>query len=40
MNPLTVVEAEAGLARGVLYALVFAVPLWLAIAGAALMLAR
>ena len=40
MNVLTIVEAEAGLARGVLYALVFAVPLWLAIAGAALLLVR
>ena len=37
---LTIVEAQAGLARGVLYALVFAVPLWLAIAGAAVLLAR
>jgi hypothetical protein len=37
---LTIVEAQAGLARGVLYALVFAVPLWLAIAAAALLLAR
>jgi hypothetical protein len=40
MNVLTIVEAEAGLARGVLYALLFAVPPWLAIAGAALLLAR
>jgi hypothetical protein len=40
MNVLTIVEAEAGLARGVLYALVFAVPLWVAIAGAALLIAR
>ena len=37
---VTIVEAEAGLARGVLYALVCAVPLWLAIAGAAVLLAR
>ncbi len=35
----SIVEAEAGLARGLCYGVLFALPLWMAIAGIAVMLA-
>ena len=38
MDAQSIVAAEAGLARGVCYAVLFALPLWMAIASIALML--
>lgn len=39
MDAQSIVEAEAGLARGVCFALLFALPLWVAIASIAVVLA-
>jgi hypothetical protein len=38
MDVQSIVEAEAGLARGVCFGLLFALPLWMAIASIAVML--
>lgn len=38
MDVQSIVEAEAGLARGVGFALLFALPFWMAIASVAVML--
>ncbi|HET7202178.1 MAG TPA: hypothetical protein VFI92_02305 [Steroidobacteraceae bacterium] len=38
MDAQSIVEAEAGLARGVCFGLLFSLPLWMAIASIAVML--